>query len=488
LTIWTEIGANFAAAIRLDAVDTGNRYSWRETLIAELHNIYPVGDLALTGSWSQLQSSGSGLQGSYTGNRAISTSSLAPTATVTVDRAAPYDLWIYFTGRTGGGYCKVDIDGAQALVNEIDDPAGLGYKAFSTYTAVDLNRRQAMKVASGLTGSHTVTLSNGGTASPGGSNLMIEAVGITGALNDLHILPPSWAASTPYAMGDEVQHGGIFYTARATATSGAVAPSHTGGIASDGALDWRADNRPTYPKFVAIDYASEREYAVEFVVAGNTTTLGGQTHGNESLISRNTLLDGAVWVPSQGTNGLSVGTDVTIIENTTWQRAEGGDIGECQLQRQITPGEVRHDVTVIGTGASVDFSWAYVGMAPFVHWDGESTCLVFAEVLPGAETPINLTDYAGINPANIDVAGVSRLGLNGNFGTTPIAYGVEAGTTAVVGNVLNGFDTILRPNLDASTASGGLDWMAKAYVNAGAFTFEAGDALGFYNRHVLHMP
>jgi hypothetical protein len=101
--------------------------------------------------------------------------------------------------------------------------------------------------------------------------------------------------------------------------------------------------------------------------------------------------------------------------------------------------------------------------------------------------PINLTDYAGINPANIDIAGVSRLGLNGNFDTTPIAYGVEAGTTTVAGNVLNGFDTILRPNLDASTASGGLDWMAKAYVNAGAFTFKAGDVLGFYNRHVLRM-
>ncbi|MCG3267008.1 hypothetical protein [Yoonia sp. I 8.24] len=488
LTIWTEVGVGVAAAMRLDATDAGNRYSWRETLLTELHNIYPIGDLALTGSWSQLQSSGSGLQGSYTGNRAISTSSLTPTASVTVDRAAPYDLWVYFTGRTGGGYCRVDIDGAQSLVNEIVDPAGLGFKAFSTYTAVDLDRRQAVKVASGLTGSHLVSLSNGGAASPGGNNLMIEAVGITGSLDDPRILPPSWVASTAYTMGDEVQHGGVFYTARATGTSGMTAPSHSGGIASDGGVDWRADNRPSYPKLVAIDYASEREYAAEFSIAGNTTILGGQTHGNESLISRSILLDGAVWTPAQGTNGLSVGTTVTITENTTWQRAEGGDIGECQLLRRITPGEARHDITVIGTGAQANFAWAYVGMAPFVHWDGESQNLVFEQVLPAGTTAIDLHVYDGVNPANIDIAGVSRIGITGEFGLNSVSYGIEAGSTAVTGNVLNGFDTILRPNLDASTASGGLDWMAKTYVNAGSFSFGTGDALGFYSRHVLRVP
>jgi hypothetical protein len=239
---------------------------------------------------------------------------------------------------------------------------------------------------------------------------------------------------------------------------------------------------------VATDYASEREYAAEFTVSGNTTTLGGQTHGNESLISRNILLDGVPWSPSQGTNGLSVGTAIAITENTTWQRAEGGDIGECQLRRGITPGEIRHDVTVMGTGASADFAWAYVGMAPLVHWDGESKSLVFEQVLPPGDAAINLNNYAGVNPVNIEIAGASRIALSGKFDTIPIAYGLEAGTIAVLGNVLNGFDTILRPNLDASTASGGLDWMAKTYVNAGAFTFGTGDAIGFYNRHVLRMP
>ncbi|SFR44616.1 hypothetical protein SAMN04488005_2051 [Yoonia tamlensis] len=487
LTIWSETGTGFAAAMRLDANDAGNRFSWRETLIAELRNIYPVAALTLSGSWAQMQSSGSGLQGSYTGNRAVSTSSQTPTATVTVDRAVPYDLWVYFTGRTSGGYCRVTIDGAQDLVNEIADPAGLGFKAFSTYSVTDLNRRQAVKVASGLTGSHVVTLSNGGAASPGGTALMLEAVGISGALNDPRILPPSWVPATAYAMGDEVQHGGVFYTARANGTSGATAPTHTGGIASDGALDWRADNRPTYPKFVAVDYASEREYAAELAVAGNSTTLGGQTHGNESLISRSILVDGVAWTPAQGANGLTLGSAIAITENTTWQRAEGGDIGECQLLRLITPGETCHEVTLNGTGATADFAWLYAGMAPIVHWDGESKSLVFEQVHPAGETPVNLNDFSGVNPANIDFADVSRVGISGNFGANSITYGVEAGAMAVAGNVLNSFDTILRPNLDAGTASGGLDWMAKAYVNAGAFSFGAGDVLGFFNRHVLRV-
>ena len=487
LTIWTEIGANFAAAMRLDANDAGNRYSWRETLVMELRNVYPIADLALTGSWSQLQSSGSGLQGSYTGNRAISTSSMVSTATVSVDRAAPYDLWVYYTGRTGGAYCRVDIDGAQSVVNEIDDPADLGFKAFTTSTSSDLARRQAVKVASGLSGSHMITITNGGAASPGGTTLMIEAVGISGSLNDPRILPPSWAASTSYTMGDEVQHGGVYYTARATGTSGLTAPAHTGGIASDGALAWRADNRPTYPKFVAIDYASEREYAAELSVAGNLTTLGGQTHGNESLISHSVLLDGASWIPAQGINGLSIGTAVSIAENTTWRRAEGGDIGECQLQRQITPGEIRHEVTVIGTGATVDFSWVYAGMVPLVRWDGENESFVFDQVDAVGQAATILNDFAGVTPANIDFASVSRIGISGNIYETPIAYGHEAGASPVSGNVLNEFDTILRPNINASTASGGLDWIAKAYVNTGAFQFGAGDVLGFYSRHVLRM-
>ncbi len=490
LSVWTELSPNHAAWLQLDNNDPSIRLSWRETLVMELRNIYPVGAMTLSSGWSQLQSSGSGLSGSYTGNRAVATSSVTASASVTVDRAEPYDVWIHYTSRTSGGYCRVDIDGAQTLVNEIDDPDSLGFKAFLTYSETDLQRRQSIKVASGLTGSHDVVLTNGGVATPGGNAIMVEAVAITGSLDDPHILPPLWQPGVTYAMGDEVQFGGMYYSARANGPSGTVGPTHTGGIASDGALDWRADDRPTYPKFVAIDYASEREYAMRFSTGGPATELGGQTHGNETVVSQTFALDGVAWNPSTVGNGLSVGNQITIIEDLTWQLQGGGTIGDCQLVRTITPGQIHHAVNATGTGPQVTFEWFYAGMLPMVRWDGESASTVVDSInIPGT-TPIDLSSYAGVNPPNVDFPDVQRIGLMANLEQGNLVYGHEAGALPGASNVVNDFDTFLRPNLEATSESGGLDWKAKAYVTGSAdgdLTFGAGDALRFYSRHVLQI-
>jgi hypothetical protein len=488
ISVWSEVSPAHAACLRLDNADPTTRLSWRETLIAELRNIYPVGALTLAGSWSQLQSSGSGVAGSYTGNRAISTGSLSASASATVGRTKVYDLWIHYTGRTSGGYAKVEIDGAQTLVNEIDDPASLGFKAFSTYAPVDLTRRQSVKVATGLTGSHDVTVSFGAAATPGGAAIMIEAIAISGDLSGPRILPPLWAAGTSYEMGDEVCFDGIYYAARGNGVSGSTAPSHTSGIASDGALDWRADNRPTYPDFVAIDYASEREYAVRFDVGGTTSEVGGQTHGNEPLVSRSITLDGVPWVPQTTGLGLSVGTGIAMLEQTTWQTQAGVAVADCQLTRTITPGSVRHDVDVVGTGPQADVEWFYAGMLPMVRWDGESRTTVVDSVAAPDGPSVNLADYAGVNPANVDFVGATRLGMRGFAKGTNLTYGQEAGASAMLGNGLVQFDAFLRPNLSAASESGSTDWSAKAYVIAGAdggLSFGAGDALGFFNRHVI---
>ena len=485
LTIWSEIAPNHAACLRLDNGNTATRLSWRETLVMELRNVYPVGDLTLTGSWSQLQTSGSGVSDSYTGNRAISTSSATAQANVTVDRVAPYDLWVHYTGRTSGAYCRVEIDGAQTLVNEITDPAGLGFKAFSTHSATDLQRRQSVKVASGLTGSHTVTLKHGGAATPGGTTLMVEAVAITGTLSDPRILPPAWQPGHAYVMGDEVQYGGTYYAARATATSGTTPPSHTNGIGSDGALDWRADNRPTYPRFVSIDYASEREYAARCIVGGVTADIGGQTHGNEVLQSQSILLDGAPWAPVAGA-GLDVGSHIAITETTTWQAGAG--IADCTLTRQVTPGTVAHDVTLTGTGPVATVEWLYVGMAPVVRWDGESRTTVVDTIAVGDTSPVGLATYAAQNPANLEYPGARRIGIAATIDGVGLRYGLLAGVAPGTANAINQFDTFVRPNLDATSESGGLDWKAKAYITGGAaggLTFGAGDGLGFYSRHVF---
>ncbi len=490
LSVWTEIGPNHAAWMRFDGANTATRYSWRETLVMELRNIYPVAELALSGSWSRLQSSGSGMSGSYTGNRAVSTSSLTASASVTVDRVAPYDVWIHFTGRTNGGYCRVDIDGAQSLVNEIDDPAGLGFKAFSTYSDVDLQRRQSVKVASGLTGAHDITCACGGTATPGGNTILIEAVAISGALTDPRILPPLWQPGTSYEMGDEVQFGGIFYSARADGQSGNDGPTHSGGIASDGALDWRADDRSTYPIFVAVDYPSEREYAARIDVGGSATEIGGQTHGNEVLQSRVITLDGQTWVPATSGNGLSVGSQIAFVETMQWQTGGGTPVADCQLTRSITPGILAHATTLTGLGPVATFEWFYAGMVPMVGWDGESRSNVVTTLeLPGA-APVVLADYEGINPPNLNFAGAQRLGITAPLDAGTLVYGHEAGALSVSGNVVNQFDTFLRPNLNATVAGGSLDWQAKAYVTGsadGGLTLGDGDTLGFFSRHALRL-
>jgi hypothetical protein len=490
LTVWTELGRNHAARMRLDNDDPATRLSWRETLVAELRNVYPVGAMTVSGSWSQLQSSGSGRTGSYTGNRAISTGSVSATAAVTVDRAASYDVWIHFTSRTSGGYVRVEIDGAQTLVNEIDDPAALGFKAFPTYSAVDLQRRQAVKVASGLTGSHDVSVSFGGAATPGGGAIMIEAIAISGALSDPHVLPPLWVSGATYAMGDEVQFGGMYYAARANGVSGADGPTHSAGIASDGALDWRADDRPTYPEFVAIDYPSEREYAIRFDVAGAVTEVGGQTHGHEALVARTITLDGAPYVPATTGLGLRVGSVLSFVESTTWQTGAGVSVADCQLARTVTPGTVRHDVSVEATGPQLDVEWFYAGMVPMVRWDGESRSTVVETIAAPLSSTVDLSTYAGTVAPNVEFAEAARLGVLGQVNGEGFVYGHEVGTTAVAGNILSDFEAFLRPNLEGRSESGSLDWSAKAYVQPremDAMTLSDGDAVGFFNRHVFAM-
>ncbi len=483
-SVWSEIGAGHAAWMTLDSIDPTQRMSWRETLVAKLRNVYPVGALTLSGSWNQLQSSGSGLAASYTGNRAISTGSLAAVAEVTVDRATSYDVWVHYTGRTSGGYVRVQIDGADTLVNEIDDPAGLGFKAFSSYSPTNLSRRQVVRVASGLSGPHTVSLSFGGAAAPGGPAILLEAVSTSADLTDARILPPLWQQGVSYAMGDEVQWEGMFYAARANGVSGSNPPTHMSGIGSDGALDWRADDRPTYPEFVAVDYPSEREYAMRFDVAGQVTEVGGQTHGNEPLLSRTIQLDGQPWVPLMTGTGLAVGGEITIVEQTSWQTGAGAVVADCTLRRTIRPGETRHDVDTLCVGPTASVEWFYPGMLPMVHWDGESQTEV-VQSLRTTDQTVALSDYAGVNPPNVDLADSTRLGLVSALGTTALTYGMAVALESFGAAQVASF---LRPNLDARQATGSLDWPAKAYVSidvTNGFDLEAGDVLRFSSCHVM---
>jgi hypothetical protein len=486
-SVWSETGPDSAACLRLDGAQATQRLSWRETLTCALRKVYTVADFQLSAGWSQMQSSGSGLSGSYTGNRAVSSSAPQASITVTVNRAKPYDLWVVYTGRVAGAYVRVTIDGAETLVNAIDDPAELGFKAFSTHSATDMQRRRNIKVASGLTGAHQVTLAHGGAANPGGTNMMIEALALSADLTDSRILPPLWQAQTPYVMGDEVQWQGTFYAARANGISGSTPPVHLSGIAGDGGLDWRADNRPTYPQFQAVDYPSEREYALRLNIAGSAAEVGGQTHGNDLLQSRVITLDDAPLPPMPATGtGLRVGESLGIVEQTQWRHPVAGNLGPCHLTRRITAGEMRHDVTMQMTGPDAQIDWFYAGMLPFVHWDGEIAALAFDQVSADGIT-LALAPYAGQVPPNIALPSDGRIGLEGLGPLGALRYGLAVQKPGA-GNRIAALSAFLRPNIDGRQAAGSLDWIAKAYVAAhlsGDQTLRAGDHLAFSSRHLL---
>ncbi|WP_234417111.1 hypothetical protein [Loktanella sp. Alg231-35] len=126
-------------------------------------------------------------------------------------------------------------------------------------------------------------------------------------------------------------------------------------------------------------------------------------------------------------------------------------------------------------------------MLPMVHWDGESGTTVVA-TLDAPAAAVTLSDHVGVNPPSIEFADTSRIGLTGSVFGHGLLYGHEAGAVPDENNVLGQFNTFLRPNLDARTASGGLDWVAKAYVqadNGTGLSFGSGDVIRFFNRHVM---
>lgn len=67
----------------------------------------------------------------------------------------------------------------------------------------------------------------------------IKAYYASNVLKALHVAEPNlWTTSTTYAIGDLVYYGNSKYAATTAGISGASAPTHTSGIASDGTVSW----------------------------------------------------------------------------------------------------------------------------------------------------------------------------------------------------------------------------------------------------------
>lgn len=486
IKVYSQLGGTSYVCAVLDGGPSG-RLSWRRTnFCASLRKIYPVNELTLSGSWAQYQSSGSGANVSYVGNRVIAASAANAEAEAEVSGTDEYSVYVAYTGRTTGAYCRVDIDGSQDLVNEIDDPASLGFKAFSTVTAVNLSFRQYKKVASGLTGSHTVKVSFGGNDA--GGALMIEAIAVDAVISDEKIAPPQWQPSTAYTQGDEVQHNGTYYVARANATSDSGSgPTHTSGVASDGTMDWNASYKTTYNEWVTIDYASEREYAAYAkITAGGE--IGGQTHGNETLVSRGIKVDGAAWSETGEFHVVTTGKRITIDESVTWVHANDSTMASATLLRAYQNGAFKHELSVEITTATVDLGWLYPAMMPMVSWDGESNKRVFSTIETDSGTVIDLDNHSGGVATDINAGEALQITANATVDGVSFSYVAKTDRATMAGFDNANSRCFVRPNINGASAAGGTDWQVKGYfaraVDASNVeTFFDGDLLQLNSEH-----
>jgi hypothetical protein len=483
LYIWLQPDDGKCVRALLSSPDATQRMSWRRTDFANLRSVYTVGEMTSSGAWGQLHTSGGAYSGSYVGNRARNTVDAGAYLETSVSRvhSKKYDLWVAYTKRTAGAFCRVDIDGSQDLVNEISDPSGLGFKAFSTAGPVDLVRMQWIKVASGLTGEHSVRVAHGG--SDAGVNLIIEAVGITADISDPRINPPEWLPSTSYTIGDEVQHGGVYYACRATGTSGVVGPTHLSGIGSDGLMDWRADYKTTYQRWVTVDYISEREYAVRIKKTA-TAEVGGQTHLNDTLLSRSIFADGVPWSESSPFSAITVAKKITLQESTIWGHPDDATLAECVLYRTVGSASISHRAEVQFTTDGAEMGWSYPAMMPFVSYDGELAERCFTEITPLGYPVIDLDSYDGASNPNVTIGPVYSCSVSGVIDGSPIEYRCTVSPESV--NSYEDGAFFVRPNVSGGTTSGPADWTAKNYFArqvVGAEIFSGDEFVVFESTH-----
>jgi hypothetical protein len=476
--VWTQINGSLFIQQRFDLeTDATDRISWRRTCLCDLKKVYPVRELTFSGSWSQLTTHGSGVAGKYVGDRGAQTASTNSYAEVAVSRAGgkSYDVWIAYTKRTSGALARVSIDGVDVLT-------------FSTVGAVDLTRRQWIKAAEGLTGNHTVRVTQAGSA--GGANLLLEAIAISGDIEDDKILPPMWQTGTAYAQGDEVQNAGVYYCATAAGTSGANAPTHTSGTASDGAVTWSASIFTSYLDQVVVDYASEREYAATADIGGTDNELGGQTHGNDASVSRSWEVDGVSWDDEGAYGAITVGAEAVLTEQSTWQHASDATMATADLVLTFTPGQTHIAASVEITTASVGLGYLYTGMMPAVRWDGIWQRDIFTRFISDRGHSIVLDAYAGASNPSLDLNGARAIGvlgtINGGSENIRLGYGVRVGASDLLAQ------TTLSPNVNSRpSASGGTDWQLKGYfnraTNANPETFENTDVLTFEATHAFRL-
>ncbi len=407
--VWQKLARGLWLREQYDYITTGQRISCRKAWLHEVYSIYRAADATTSGAWSPLNTSTVGPSSSYVSNTARSASAANAHLEFDIepDNSQPYDVFVFYMQRTSGGFVVPTIDGSQTLVDSaIVDPKSLGERAFSTYGTTDLLRAQRVKIASNLTGDHTVRLRVFGNsiipdgATAGTGYVYLEAVGITADIGDTGTAPPMWAATTSYTLGDEVRaSNGLYYRATTTGTSGSTEPTHTSSTASDGGVTWSASSGTLssyWYKPANVDFVSEREYAItNATISATSEDIGGQTHGNDSSSNRVITVDGTTWNESTAMGTLTTGKEIKITADLDWTHSQqaGSEIASGTITTTIKGGYTKNEVAMTVSEAFTA-SGFYVAMLPYNFWDPVFSLDTVDTVVVSDGADDDITDHA----------------------------------------------------------------------------------------------
>ncbi len=500
LGIWMQLKRGVWARERYDIDTPTLSMSRRQISIVPTMALYRAKDMGQTGAWNAATTtSTTGSSQRHVSNTAIATATVGRKLTqalVPYDSQA-YDLFISVTKRTAGGFLKVTIDGAQTLVNEIVDPQSLGFKAINCYGPVDNTRRQFVKVASGLTGNHTLVVEcvagvpTGSSAVTTGT-VTVEAALITSELQDARTRPLHWAAGQVIAIGDEREYGGRYYCATTAGTTGATPPTHGSGNVSDGTVTWAAAGTIYASGWIDVrelDYASEVEGAIVLLTYNNVTfDVGGQTHGNDFASNRVIKVDGVVYNYTIAST-IVFGSRAEITETLTWKDGSAVVIANGTRSTVITPGKTVNNKTVT---AAVGFTiaTAYGAMLPLCRWDGTWARGLFTHVIKpdGAEYQIDTFHTSAPNAQSL--GRIYSAALRGSMGTVGnLVYAIDVKPRSVKNYSNAGAEAFIEMNVDnTASPAGALDWKTKLYFARAKATAEiiaVNDVLTFESEHRL---
>jgi len=279
----------------LDSEGRITPYGWNQTIVQDLSEAIIFGDsgVVANGTWTDL-STVNALP--YYGHRAAQSTIINNYIEITFDNTVDgAELSLLYNSRIEGNIVDVTIDGSTALLNEAT--------TVDTYSATT-EYRQRQLLATNLpakVGSYVIRFTLSASKNPlastvfnvFGFNGIVVSGGSFGSPWNEGVRPKPFTATVPVARYEEVVGAnGAIYVCSIAGTTGATAPSHASGSATNGTATFVRLSQSSFILSednydVIQSQGSQLEYAYEFRKTGDVAyqDVGGSVHGNEYLQS-----------------------------------------------------------------------------------------------------------------------------------------------------------------------------------------------------------